>query len=249
MSELQQNPYSIPTSELLEQPPAGTTPSIEEALTRGYDFHIGDILSESWRLTHGLKGLLIGGMVVYSAVNQAISMIPGLVVAFVVSDGTLQLIAQLLISIISGICAAPILAGMYLLAMRHVTGQPVNFNQIFSQFGKFIPLAILNALIPVLIYLGLLLLVIPGIYLCIAYMLAMPLVVERGLSPWQAMEASRRAISQRWFKCFGLFALLGLIVMLSALPLFIGLVWTLPMCFVVVALLYQRIFGIQQFPQ
>jgi hypothetical protein len=35
----------------------------------------------------------------------------------------------------------------------------------------------------VLIYLGMILLIIPGIYLAIAYMLAIPLVVERGLSP------------------------------------------------------------------
>ena len=33
-----------------------------------------------------------------------------------------------------------------------------------------------------------------------AYLLAIPLVVERGLSPWQALEASRKAITQHWFK-------------------------------------------------
>ena len=74
-----------------------------------------------------------------------------------------------------------------------------------------------------------LLLLIPGIYLSIAYRLAIPLVVERGLSPWQALEASRKAISQHWFKVFGLFFVLMLIMLLSMIPLGIGLIWTLPL--------------------
>ncbi|OEC47125.1 hypothetical protein A7D27_01250 [Pseudomonas sp. 1D4] len=250
MSEIQQNPYSAPRSELVERPPAVDVPSIEEALARGYDFRIGELISEGWQRIQGLKGMIIGGLLVYSVVSQLVSFILGLVLGLLVaSDGMLLMIGQLVIGIIAGACAAPVMAGLYMLAMRQVTGQPLNFNEVFAHTGKFVPLAILSLLLPLMVYLGFLLLVIPGIYLSIAYALAMPLMVERGLSPWQAMEASRRAISQRWFKCFGLFALLGLIVMLSALPLFVGLVWTLPMCFVVVALLYQRIFGIQQFPQ
>ena len=62
-------------------------------------------------------------------------------------------------------------------------------------------------------------------------MLAIPLIVERGLSPWQAMEASRKAITQHWFKVFGLFLLLGLI-------------WTIPLFVMVMGVLYRTIFGV-----
>ena len=95
-----------------------------------------------------------------------------------------------------------------------------------------------------LIYLGMILLLIPGIYLAVAYLLAIPLVVERGLSPWQALEASRKAITQHWFKVFGLFLLLGLIVMVSAIPLGIGLVWSIPLMVVAMGVLYRTIFGV-----
>jgi len=95
-----------------------------------------------------------------------------------------------------------------------------------------------------LIYLGMILLLIPGIYLAVAYMLAIPLIVERGLSPWQAMEASRKAITQHWFKVFGLFLLLGLIVSISAIPLGIGLIWTIPLFVMVMGVLYRTIFGV-----
>ncbi|MNG14005.1 hypothetical protein D3C84_977260 [compost metagenome] len=69
-------------------------------------------------------------------------------------------------------------------------------------------------------------------------------MVERGLSPWQALEASRKAITQHWFKVFGLCLLLGLITMVSAIPLGIGLVWSIPLFVIAMGVLYRTIFGV-----
>lgn len=80
-------------------------------------------------------------------------------------------------------------------------------------------------------------------------MLAIPLVVERGLTPWQALETSRKAITQRWFKVFGLFLLLGLITLVSAIPLGVGLVWTIPLFVIAMGVLYRTIFGVLPAPQ
>jgi uncharacterized membrane protein len=74
-------------------------------------------------------------------------------------------------------------------------------------------------------------------------MLAIPLVIDRGLSPWQAMEASRKAITQHWFKVFGLIFTLGLMILVSAIPLGIGLIWTLPLTVICMGILYRTIFG------
>jgi uncharacterized membrane protein len=69
-------------------------------------------------------------------------------------------------------------------------------------------------------------------------------VVERGLSPWQALETSRKAISQHWFKVFGLFLLLGIIMGLSMIPVGIGLIWTIPLFIISMGVLYRTIFGV-----
>jgi uncharacterized membrane protein len=63
------------------------------------------------------------------------------------------------------------------------------------------------------------------------------------------MEASRKAVGQRWFKIFGLFLLLGLIVMISAIPLGIGLVWSMPLLMIAIGILYRTIFGVLPAPQ
>jgi hypothetical protein len=47
--------------------------------------------------------------------------------------------------------------------------------------------------------------VLPGIYLQIAWLLALPLVADRGVGFWEGLETSRRVVTRHWFKVFALF--------------------------------------------
>ena len=69
-------------------------------------------------------------------------------------------------------------------------------------------------------------------------------MVDKGLGPWQAMEASRKAVTHRWFAIFGMLVLLGLLSIAGAIPLFIGLIWILPMYMIALGILYRNIFGV-----
>ena len=246
------NPYAAPTSALQETPRDTQVPSIEEALSRGYDFTIGDLLSEAWQRVKGTKGIIIGGFVVFYAVLLVASFLIGgfFGILGVVSDSpTLTVVVEMVVGIFASALAYPFMAGINMIGIRRAADQPISFNDIFSHFGRTVPLVITAIISMLLIYLGMILLIIPGLYLAIAYMLAIPLVVERGLSPWQALETSRKAITQHWFKVFGLFLLLGLITGISAIPLGIGLVWTIPLFTVAIGILYRTIFGVLPAPQ
>ena len=243
------NPYAAPTSQLQDNANDGGALSIEQALSRGYDFNIGDLISESWQRIKGTKGIIIGGFVVFYAVLLAASFVLGGILGLVGLSGGESfsfggVIAEILIGIFASAVSYPFMAGLNMVGIRRAADQPVSFNEIFSHFGRTVPLLITAVVMMALVYLGMFLLLIPGIYLSIAYILAIPLVVERGLSPWQALETSRKAISQHWFKVFGLFLLLGIITMLSAIPLGIGLVWTIPLMVVAMGVLYRTIFGV-----
>ncbi|MEQ9727707.1 hypothetical protein ABRP29_18895 [Pseudomonas sp. WHRI 8822A] len=241
------NPYAVPTSQLQDAPTGAQAPSVEQALSRGYDFTISGLLSEAWQLTKGTKGIIIGGFLIFYVAILVTSFVVGAVLGIfsLFSDSlVLIIIGQLLTTIIASAVSYPFFAGLNMIGIRRAAGQPFSFNEIFSHFGSIVPLLIAAVLMMVLIYLGMILLLIPGIYLAVAYMLAIPLIVERGLSPWQAMEASRKAITQHWFKVFGLFLLLGLIVSISAIPLGIGLIWTIPLFVMVMGVLYRTIFGV-----
>ena len=246
------NPYAAPASALQETPRDNQVPSIEEALSRGYDFTIGDLLSEAWQRVKGTKGIIIGGFLVFYAVLLVASFLIGgfFGILGMVSDSPmLSVVVEMVVGIFASALADPFMAGINMVGIRRAADQPISFNDIFSHFGRTVPLVITAIISMVLIYLGMILLIIPGLYLAIAYMLAIPLVVERGLSPWQALEASRKAISQHWFKVFGLFLLLGLITGISAIPLGIGLVWTIPLFTIAIGVLYRTIFGVLPVPQ
>ena len=95
-----------------------------------------------------------------------------------------------------------------------------------------------------MITLGILLLVLPGIYLVFAYLFAPVLVAERGMGVWEAMEISREAVTHVWFRFAGLMVLLGVINMLGVITLGIAWIWTLPWSVMTYAILYNRLFGV-----
>lgn len=241
------NPYAAPASNLQETP-NGQVPSIAEALSRGHDYNIGDVISESWQRVKGTKGIIIGGFLIFYIVMFLATFVLGFILGMFglmneSSPGSMM-VGQLIISLLGSAATYPFLAGINMIGIRRAADQPVSFNEMFSHFGRFVPLVLTGLLMMVLVYVGLLLLILPGIYLSVAYMLAIPLVVERGLSPWQALETSRKAISQHWFKAFGLFLVLGLIMGVSALALGIGLIWTIPLFVIAIGVLYRIIFGV-----
>ena len=241
------NPYAAPVSNLQEVS-SSQTPTIAEALNRGYDFRIGDVIGESWRLVKGTKDIIFGGLVIFYVVMFVATSVLGALFGAIglLSEASLSaiLVGQFVISVLASALTYPFLAGVNMVGIRRAANQPVSFNEVFSGLGLFVPLLITAVVMTVLVYIGSLLLLLPGIYLGVAYMLAMPLVIERGLSPWQALETSRKAISQHWFKVFGLFLVLGLIMALSMIPLGIGLIWSMPLFIISMGVLYRTIFGV-----
>lgn len=136
-----------------------------------------------------------------------------------------------------------------MMGIKHIQHQEVAFSDLFSCFNKTGALIITAILMNIMIIIGFLLFVIPGIYLSVAYLLAFPLIVDRNISPWEALEASRKAISKRWFSVFFWYIALMIIVIISIIPLGLGLIWTMPMMVMAIIILYRDIFGIMSTEQ
>ena len=65
------------------------------------------------------------------------------------------------------------------------------------------------------------------------------------MGPWHALETSRRAVSKVWFRFFGLMWLLTLINAAGILTLGIAWIWTIPWSVLAMAMVYQKIFGVE----
>jgi len=210
-----------------------------------YDFTIGAVLKEAWQKTSGVKGPLWGALLMILLVIMGLGVVIGLLGRQFGSVGSSAALAAAL-QITLTVAMYPLMAGIMMIGIRRAVDLPVNWKLAFGYFSYLLPIVISVILTMIMTSLGFMLLIIPGIYLSLAYLLTIPLIVDKGLGPWQAMEASRKAISKHWFKVFGLYLVMFLIYLVSMIPLGLGLIWTMPMFVMAGSILYREIFGVSE---
>jgi hypothetical protein len=98
-----------------------------------------------------------------------------------------------------------------------------DFFRFFNSrgFSKVIPVYILFNLMVVI---GLVLLLLPGIYLGVAMMFALPFAAFRNMSIGQAFSASRKMATRHWWNVLGVIILMHLLSFLGLFIFFIGLI-------------------------
>jgi len=235
------NPFQPPAPGADAVRPGASEGSLEKAINGEYDFEIGDVLSEAWSLTDGFKGTFWGGAFVAYFLMLAIIFSAAFVLGIVASDA--GMVAGIVVNVLTMAAVTPLIVGVMMLGIRRACGQEVHFGVVFSYFHVLAAAAGAYLLTTVLTYVGIVFLILPGVYLGLAYGMTLPLIADRSLPIWQAMETSRKALTHKWFRLFGAYLLVGLLVLLSMIPLGIGLIWTAPWSVLVFGVLYRRIFG------
>ena len=223
----------------------------EEESETGSDFTVGELLKEAWQKTKGVKasvwgaviamlvvisGVFFGGMAAFQAYYKGMD--PNVILG---ANCGAQLVANWLSMLMTG--------GIMLIGVRHVLEQRVTWKMVFAGFSRAFSITMALILQTILITIGFLLLVLPGIYLSVGYSLALPLILDKGMGPWEALEASRKAIHKKWWTVFGLWLVMVLISIVSMIPFGIGLIWIIPMFFVLTGVLYVRLFGSDVFEE
>jgi len=214
--------------------------------TTDYDFSIGVVLSEAWEKTSGIKGSFWAAGAIFFVVVLILATVVGGGSALLFGNGETGagMLMPLIIQLVMMAVMYPFMAGIVMLGIERSVDLPLSYKSVFGYFSYTLPLLGVAVLMSILVAIGFILLIIPGIYLSLAYMFAVPLVVEKNLGIWEAMETSRKAVTSHWFKLFFLFLIMGILVMISAIPFGIGLIWTYPMMVVMLGILYRDIFGV-----
>ncbi len=116
-------------------------------------------------------------------------------------------------------------------------------KDFFNGFKLFLPLLLANLVSGLLTGLGLVFLIIPGIYLAVSWSLTIPLVLFKRMEFWDAMEASRQIVGKNWWSFFGMFLILFLLNLGGLLLLGVGLLVTIPLSSCVLYAAYHKIVG------
>jgi len=136
----------------------------------------------------------------------------------------------------------PLVAGFIIIALMLRRNQKTEFVRFFWGFRHLVPLLLFTIVSTTFILVGIMLLVVPGIYATVAYLFAPYLIVDKNIDFWPAMEISRRKVNRHWFGIAAFCVVLLAINIIACIPFFMGLFVTLPWTIYASAIAYEDIF-------
>ncbi|TYK64270.1 hypothetical protein [Colwellia echini] len=233
--------------------------NVETAVKGEYSVDVKSVLSEAWQLTLnsrmsinlGLIGVFFFGVVVSYIAS---SFFGGIEIVFE-NPEMLQII-----NVIVTIAVWPFIAGIEMMGVYHAINRPTTSNMVFSFLNRGSWVALCALLTSLLISLGAQLFIIPGIILAVLLSLTVPLVVEKKMSPVQAVVLSVKSLRFKLLPLLAIYFVLfmtlisllvpiALLVDSSLAPIGImiflfGLTYLAPWYYNVKGILYRDIFGV-----
>jgi len=202
-----------------------------------YDFEIVPLIKEGFARTYGVKWNFMGAILVYAI----ISIITGAILEVIFPSNATQY-NEIIASLLAVPVTLPIMIGVTMLGVKQARDESLEIPSVLNYFSYLLPILLAYVAMGLLLVVGFALLILPGIYLAVSYSFTYALVVDKGLGVWEAMELSRKTVTKQWFKFFGLALLSGLMILASAIPLGIGLIWSVPTVYIAYGLLYHHLF-------
>lgn len=157
--------------------------------------------------------------------------------------GNIPVAGQIALLVLNG----PLVGGMFYAAFARMRGTPVTVGMLFAPMQTDFPqLALVGLVSGVLGALAALLTCGLGVFVVFPlWMFAIPLVLERKQPFWDALETSRKTV-QAQLSQWILYGVVCLLIMAAgSLALGLGLIVTIPVGVLMVAVAYREVFGLQ----
>jgi uncharacterized membrane protein len=198
-------------------------------------YKIGEFLSKGWKFTKQHLGFFIS----YVIIMFFISFLFGGIAEALSEQGRNFL--SFLIHVAGWIVGTFIQMGLYKSALLVTSGIKPGFDQLYTNDKYFFSYFISSLLYGLMILIGILLFIIPGLYVLARYALFPFFVLDKNMGPVEALKAASKASEgKRWF-LFLFLIVLGLINIGGALLLGIGLLFTIPISLLAFTAVYRRI--------
>ncbi len=190
-------------------------------------FSVGSYLKKGWELTKANIGFLLG----YQIILVFLSLILGAT--------RHKVFLYLLVWVIVIIAKM----GLYKAALLITNGIKPRFDELYANWRSFFPWVIASFLFSIMFFVGLGLLIFPGCYVLATFGLFPYFLLDRKLGPIEALKRSARATKGFRWNIFLLFLACIGINLVGMLVLVVGLLITIPITMLALAVLYQEIQG------
>lgn len=205
----------------------GTVDAFEVYASRGATLDLSACFLRSWHLLIEHFWLLVGASALMFVINLAFYFVPVL--------GT---VAHAIIGLV-------LWGGLDWLFLRLIRGHSADMSDIFAGFQiGFLQLVLGGIVTSVLILIGLLLCVLPGLYLMVAWLGFSPLLImDKQMEFWPALELSRRIVTRHLLIMLALFLVCLVLLVAGVLVLGLGFFIALPLATGAIVYAYEDIFG------
>lgn len=232
------NPYAppIPGTMAGPQTPGDGTPQ---------PWQIGEAIQAGWEALKREPVLLIGGYFLTMVVPAVPTFIPMILLAaqIVQPESAEYWAVYSVTTLISWLASAFFAGGQMRVALAMARGSRPEFGVFFSGGDVLLPIIGANVLIAISVVIGMLLLIVPGVFLGLAFSQAIFYCADARLGAIEAMRASWRATDGHKGQLFLLWLILGAITVLGICACYIGVVATTPLMMVALAFVFTRISG------
>lgn len=137
---------------------------------------------------------------------------------------------------------APLTAGIAVMGVTAARSQQVKTLDIFNYIPLVIVLALAQLLISILVQIGLILLLLPGIYLLLATTFVLPLIADKKLGIFDAILQSCKMVNKFILSFIVLFSVFFVLFLLSLLTFGFALLFVMPLYFVTLGVIYVVLF-------
>src|SRR2546428_10194584 len=169
--------------------------SIDDILARGYTVNTVEYLRQGWDAFADNPVGFLGFTLALTFASQAV-----------------PLLAPVVGQVLSIVFQVVMFAGLAIATWKHPGGGNAAFGDFFPEWTTTVQLVWCTIIGLLLIVIVFACLILPGIYLLVAYTFSYLLIVDRRMGVWQALEGSRRVVNKHWGGVFGLTLVMLLLV-------------------------------------
>ncbi len=221
--------------------------SLDRAYFGEYSFSVSKVFSEARERANGVKLTFISTLLIYLLIALSVYLFLSIIVDTLPSLETMPYIPGFLKrhpgELLSIAILSPLFIGLIMMGLKQANDHKIIINDVFAYHSEIGRLLLASLLISLFMTIGLILFIVPGLYVMLVYVFTFPLMIDKKLGIWEAMELSRRSVSVHWFR-FVIFDIVILsLLFISAIPFGLGLFWTIPIVFISYGIVYRKIFG------
>lgn len=248
------NPYAAPDSTWTEVAPTTTGVALEEIIPGSEPLDIGGCLTRGFELTKRHFGPIVLVGLTYIGISLVAGMVFGLIdvaLGFGQSSGsvlnsgdgnasaTYQQSGGMVSAIGSQLLSVFLSLGVTRIGLNLVSGKEFSVGMLFGEGRKLVRAILASLLFGVVVAIGFVLLIVPGVYLALKYGQFLTAIVDRDLGIMESFSYSASVTTNNRLSLLGLWLLCLLVVLAGALACFVGLIFAMPVAWLSTVVAYR----------